>query len=184
MSPFSRITSARIYVVFEQVTIRVSDLDASRRFYALADAPAAVVLEESGEPTQRLHIAFGLATREEVDAWWRRLVDAGYTSDGEPGPRRQYSDSYYGGFVLDPDGNSVEAVTHDNATPGGIDHLWLRTDDLAAARERFSAVPEAILRYDQRERVTFGFDDRIGSFSFVPGDPPTRNVLLGDVWVG
>ena len=170
-------------MVFARVTIYVSNPEASTRFYALAEAPAALVLEHGHEPTQRLHIAFGVASREEVDAWWRRLVDGGYPSDGEPGPRPQYHESYYGGFVLDPDGNSVEAVIHRNTVPGGIDHLWLRTDDLTAARERFLAVSGVWLRHDGPDRVTFGFADRIGSFSFVPGDPPTRNVRLGDVLV-
>lgn len=167
--------------MFDRVTIYVSDLEASRRFYELAGAPDALVLE-AGEPTRRLHVAFGVAAREEVDEWWRRLVDAGYTSDGEPGPRA-YNETYYGGFVLDPDGNSVEAVTHANTLPGGIDHLWLRTADLAAARELFLGLPGVGLRHDGPERVTFGFDDRVGSFTFVPGDPPTRHVRLGDVHV-
>jgi catechol 2,3-dioxygenase-like lactoylglutathione lyase family enzyme len=167
--------------VFDRVTIRVRDLDASRRFYELAEAPEAVVLEQSRVPTERLHIAFAVSSRAAVDDWWRRLVEAGYTSDGEPGAR-DYNESYYGGFVVDPDGNSVEAVHHDGTQPSGIDHLWLRTDNLAAARDRFLGVPGVGLRRDTPERVTFGFDDRVGSFTFVPGEP-TRNVVLGDVAV-
>ena len=169
-------------MVFDRVTIRVSDLDASRRFYALADAPPALVVEAGGDPTQRLHVAFGVPSRESVDEWWQTLVRCGYESDGEPGPR-EYSESYYGAFVLDPDGNSVEAVHHDNSRPGGIDHLWLRSSDLAASRDRFAGVPGVELRRELPERITFGFADRVGSFSFVPGDPPTRNVQLGEVWI-
>jgi hypothetical protein len=168
--------------MFDRVTMRVRDLDASSRFYELAAAPAELVLEAAAEPTQHLHIAFGVPGRADVDAWWRRLVDAGYKSDGEPG-RRRYNETYYGAFVLDPDGNSVEAVHHDTGRRSGIDHLWLRTTDLAAARERFAGIAGVILRDDKPERVTFGFDDRVGSFSFVPGDQPTRNVVLGDVAV-
>jgi catechol 2,3-dioxygenase-like lactoylglutathione lyase family enzyme len=168
-------------VVFDRVTIRVRDLEASRAFYVLAAAPDALVLERAEQPTERLHIAFAVPSREDVDAWWRKLVDSGYASDGEPGPRPEYHESYYGGFVLDPDGNSVEAVHHAGTEPSGIDHLWLRAANLAAARDRFAGVPGVALRRDQPDRVTFGFDDRVGSFSFVPGDPPTRNVVLGDV---
>ena len=42
--------------------------------------------------------------------FWRAGTNAGYPDDGAPGARRQYSDDYYGAFLLDPDGNSVEAV--------------------------------------------------------------------------
>jgi catechol 2,3-dioxygenase-like lactoylglutathione lyase family enzyme len=169
--------------VFDTVTIRVSDLAASHRFYELADAPESVVLEEASEPTLNLHIAFAVESRDAVDTWWQKLVDAGCPSDGEPGPRTQYHESYYGGFVLDPDGNSVEAVHHAGTEPSGIDHLWLRTDDMAAARALFEDVPDIGIRRDTPDRLTFGFDDRIGSFSFVPGELPTRNVVLGDVLV-
>jgi len=168
--------------VFDRVTIYVSDLEASRRFYELADAPEGLVLEP-GEPTENLHVAFVAATRADVDAWWRNLVDAGYMSDGEPGPRPQYSESYYGASVLDPDGNSVEAVNHADPRPRGVDHLWLRTGDVTRMRDRFVGVPGVGLRHDSPARVTFCFDDRIGSFTFVPGDPATRNVRLGDVLV-
>jgi hypothetical protein len=64
------------------------------------------------------------------------LTDAGYRDDGAPGERPVYRAGYYGGFVLDPDGNSVEAVWHGRAREGPehIDHLWIRVADLAADR--------------------------------------------------
>ena len=62
--------------------------------------------------------AFAAESRPEVDAFWRRGVDAGYTSDGEPGLRPQYHPNYYGGFLLDPDGNSVEALYRDEGNIG------------------------------------------------------------------
>ena len=43
---------------------------------------------------------------------WRAGTGAGYRSDGEPRPRPEYRDDYYGAFLLDPDGNSAEAVHH------------------------------------------------------------------------
>jgi catechol 2,3-dioxygenase-like lactoylglutathione lyase family enzyme len=159
--------------VFKRVTIRVSDLDASRRFYALAEAPAEVVLEAADEPTRYLHIAFAVPSRADVDAWWRRLVDAGYASDGEPGPRPEYSETYYGAFVLDPDGNSVEAVQHAQSSHG-VDHLWIRTRDIAAERARYVYAEGIRLVQDGPDLVRFRDDD--GSFTFVDdGRPATQH---------
>jgi hypothetical protein len=47
-----------------------------------------------------------------VDEFWRVGTAAGYRDDGVPGPRPQYRADYYGAFLLDPDGNSIEAVHH------------------------------------------------------------------------
>ena len=77
----------------------------------------------------------GLAapTRDHVNAFWRVLTTAGYADDGAPGPRPQYRPDYYGAFVLDPDGNSVEAVHHEDVHKRRcIDHLWIRVADVAA----------------------------------------------------
>ena len=63
--------------------------------------------------TRHLHIGFYAPSREAVDAWWRDSTASGYDSDGAPGPRPEYGDDYYGGFLLDPDGNNIEAVFHD-----------------------------------------------------------------------
>jgi catechol 2,3-dioxygenase-like lactoylglutathione lyase family enzyme len=174
--------------VIDHVNIRVSDFDASRAFYTLAlGEPSAAgdflewdqfSLLPGPDVTRRLHVAFGVAGREHVDAWWRRLVEAGYESDGEPGPRPRYSPSYYGGFVLDPDGNSVEAVRHDDPRRS-IDHLWLRTRDVDAARRFYATIAPVVglrLRYDAPGRVSFATGD--GSFSFVRGDDATENVDL------
>jgi catechol 2,3-dioxygenase-like lactoylglutathione lyase family enzyme len=175
--------------VFDHVTIRVSDRPASREFYSLALGEPSherdfvewgdfSVIE--GSPlTRQLHIAFGVPDRAAVDAWWERLTAAGHASDGEPGPRPEYDESYYGAFVLDPDGNSVEAVHHHTSRAAGIDHLWLRSRDVAAARRFYETVaPVAGLRlaFAAPERVRFTDGD--GSFSFVAGDEPTEHVHL------
>jgi hypothetical protein len=82
-----------------------------------------------------LHIAFYTPERAEVDAFWKAGRDAGYRSDGEPGLRPHYSPDYYGAFLLDPDGNSIEAVTHDSAKErGAIDHIWMRVATSIAPR--------------------------------------------------
>ena len=134
------------------MTIRVSDREASRRFYDTVLRPLGYAGPRSGAtydewgdfslaqderaPTHGLHVAFVSGSHEEVEAFWRAGVEAGYASDGEPGLRTVYHDDYYGGFLLDPDGNSVEAVFHGRARePGNIvDHLWLRVADLDARR--------------------------------------------------
>jgi catechol 2,3-dioxygenase-like lactoylglutathione lyase family enzyme len=135
--------------MLDHVTIRVSDREASRRFYdtVLGEATHATQwYEEWGDfsiaqaddehpVTRNLHVGFAAPSREEVDAFWQRGVDAGYRSDGEPGLRPQYSPEYYGGFLLDPDGNSIESV-HSTRTVSGppIDHLWIRVSNLEASR--------------------------------------------------
>src|SRR5689334_4577996 len=106
--------------VFDHVTIRASDRDATERFLDTVLPVIGMTKSHSsdwgaewgdfsmspvseGKPlTQRLHIGFGAASPEEVDRFWQAGVDAGYRSDGEPGPRPQYSAAYYGGFLLDP----------------------------------------------------------------------------------
>ena len=116
--------------MFDHVTIRVSDRAASRRFYETVLAPLGYAVTHSNEDydewydfgiaeakddrplTRRLHVAFVARSRKEVDAFWRAGIDAGYADDGAPGLRPIYHDAYYGGFVLDPDGNNVEAVNH------------------------------------------------------------------------
>ena len=182
--------------MLDHATVRVSDLDASRTFYdtvlrvlGLTAGPGGdytewgdfsiVHVEPAGRPTRRLHVAFFAPTHELVDAFWHTGTTAGYRSDGEPGPRPQYSDDYYGSFLLDPDGNSVEAVHHGRRRePGAIDHLWLRTADISAVKRFYEAVaPHARVRlnHDAPDRVQF-VGER-GSFSFVSGEP-TENVHL------
>jgi catechol 2,3-dioxygenase-like lactoylglutathione lyase family enzyme len=60
--------------------------------------------------TRGVHIGFAAHARPEVDAFWREGVALGARDDGAPGPRPQYREEYYGGFLLDPDGNSIEAA--------------------------------------------------------------------------
>jgi catechol 2,3-dioxygenase-like lactoylglutathione lyase family enzyme len=175
--------------MFDHVTIRVADRAASTRFYRLAIGKPLYDVEfadwgelsllEGVETTRRLHLAFGVADRPAVDAWWEKLVAAGYVSDGEPGPRPEYNETYYGAFVLDPDGNSVEAVHHERVRVGALDHLWLRTKDVVAQKGFYDAVAPVAglgLAYDTPGRVRF--TDGAGSFSFVAGEPATEHVHL------
>jgi len=177
--------------VFDHVTIRVTDRRASEAFYAkvlptlgIAQTGSADWLAEwddfslspanENEPvTRRLHVAFAAPSRAHVDAFWRAGIDAGYRDDGAPGERPQYSADYYGGFLLDPDGNSVEAVHHGwMRPPGKIDHLWIRVAGVAVAKRFYETIAQfAGLRLgaDTPERAQFRGSS--GSFSLVPGEP-------------
>ena len=125
--------------------------------------------------TRRLHVGFGVEDRQAVDAWWQRMTEAGYTSDGEPGPRPEYTETYYGGFVLDPDGNSIEAVHHYRSRTGEIDHVWLRTTDIAAGRDFYETIAAAVgieLVREQPDLVRYS--DGAGSFTFILGERTDR----------
>jgi catechol 2,3-dioxygenase-like lactoylglutathione lyase family enzyme len=63
------------------------------------------------EPDNR-HWAFRAKSRAEVRAFYEAALTHGGTDDGPPGLRPQYHPDYYGAFVRDPDGNRIEAVTH------------------------------------------------------------------------
>ena len=64
------------------------------------------------EPQTGVHMAFSASSREVVDAFHEAALAAGATDNGGPGVREIYHPDYYGAFVLDPDGNNVEAVCH------------------------------------------------------------------------
>jgi catechol 2,3-dioxygenase-like lactoylglutathione lyase family enzyme len=181
--------------VFDHVTIRVSDRAASEQFYRTVLGPLGVEVSASDEtgvewddfslavataerpPTRRLHIGFAAASRALVDAFWHAGREAGFADDGAPGPRPQYGDDYYGAFLLDPDGNSAEAVHHgDVRRDHEVDHLWLRVADLRAAIAFYDAVaPHAGFRrtFEDGERARFA--GASGSFSVVAG-PPSEDV--------
>jgi catechol 2,3-dioxygenase-like lactoylglutathione lyase family enzyme len=177
--------------VFDHLDIAVSDLGAARRFYTLAlGAPSAVdgdwlewgdfgltPVSRDHDLTEGLHVGFGVESPAAVDTWWQRMVDAGYRSDGVPGPRPEYTESYYGGFILDPDGNSVEAVHHHRSRTNEIDHVWLRTTRIPEIKRFYETIAPFVgieLVRDTPELVRFSDGD--GSFTFVLGERPTRHV--------
>jgi catechol 2,3-dioxygenase-like lactoylglutathione lyase family enzyme len=177
--------------VFDHVTIRVSDRVASERFYATVLRAIGIEQTYTGEdfvewhdfsiaapdeanPVSRgLHVGFVAPSREAVDAFWRAGTAAGYRDDGAPGLRPEYGPSYYGGFLVDPDGNSAEAVHHDSLRQGGaIDHLWLRVADVAAAKRFYEAVgAHAGFATETATPARARFEGGNGSFSVVAGTP-------------
>jgi predicted lactoylglutathione lyase len=64
-----------------------------------------------GRTTPTTHIALRAESRAQLDAFHAAAIEAGGTDNGAPGPRSYHPD-YYGGYVLDPDGNNIEAVCH------------------------------------------------------------------------
>jgi predicted lactoylglutathione lyase len=58
----------------------------------------------------RVHVAFLASSRLSVDSFYREALRAGGAGNGEPGLRPQYAENYYAAFVIDPDGNNIEAV--------------------------------------------------------------------------
>jgi catechol 2,3-dioxygenase-like lactoylglutathione lyase family enzyme len=169
------------------VTIKASDAGASEAFYstvlpAVGEEAARAQFEvvAGDEVSRRLHIGFRARTREQVDEFWRLGIEAGYAEDGAPGPRPQYGPDYYGGFLLDPDGNSAEAVFNEGGRgAGAIDHLWIRVADLNAARaicEEMGARTGFELGWSHHDPPRVGFRGEGGSFSLVDDGQPTRNV--------
>jgi catechol 2,3-dioxygenase-like lactoylglutathione lyase family enzyme len=119
--------------MIDHVVLDVADIAASRAFYTRALAPLGVEVVlglpnyvgfgAAGRPrffvaagrdrrTQQVHVAFSADDRATVDAFHAAALAAGGVDNGAPGPRPHYHPNYYGAFVLDPDGNNIEAVCH------------------------------------------------------------------------
>jgi catechol 2,3-dioxygenase-like lactoylglutathione lyase family enzyme len=119
------------------IGIVVSDIEASKKFYAAALQPIGYQMIRAygvtptrpaasagfgvppradlwlyqGDPGKvTTHIAFETASRKQVDDFYAAAIAAGAKDNGKPGLRPQYSANYYGAFVLDPDGYNVEAT--------------------------------------------------------------------------
>lgn len=125
--------------MIDHTGVSVSDFGKSKRFYEQALAPIGYTLLmelsaavtghadvagfgeapkpdfwiSSGTPNMPpVHVAFRVASRTQVDAFYRAALAAGGTDNGPPGLRPHYHPDYYGAFVRDPDGHNIEAVCH------------------------------------------------------------------------
>jgi catechol 2,3-dioxygenase-like lactoylglutathione lyase family enzyme len=115
----------------DHITVKVQDLEASRAFYEATLLPFGVRVVPygekeigigpegsedlglaEGEPRAPIHIAFLAHDPATVDAFHAAALKAGGTDNGAPGRRPEYHERYYAAYVLDPDGNNVEAVCH------------------------------------------------------------------------
>lgn len=117
--------------MIDHISLVVRDYAVSKRFYEAALVPLGYRalmefgevcgLGEEGKPDfwigkgevgRPVHIAFSARDRATVDAFYQAAIAAGGKDNGAPGVRAQYHPNYYGAFVLDPDGNNIEAVCH------------------------------------------------------------------------
>ena len=115
--------------MYNHIGLRVKNLEAAKKLYAAILAPLGHVPGSSGKdyagfgpegkPAFWLHgtrngggahVAFRAATREAVDKFYAAGLKAGAKDNGAPGLRTDYAPNYYGAFLLDADGNNVEAV--------------------------------------------------------------------------
>lgn len=112
--------------LIDHVHLVVRDLGASRRFYAAVLETLGIPIGGTGESwffadelfvsggqpvTGRVHLAFQARDRETVHRFYAAALAAGGRDNGPPG-ERSYHPGYYAAFVLDPDGNNIEAVHH------------------------------------------------------------------------
>jgi catechol 2,3-dioxygenase-like lactoylglutathione lyase family enzyme len=113
--------------VFDHVDLQAGDYAESVRFYEIVLAPLGIPkLSEHQEgtcftnlnvvdrrpATQNLHLCFYAREKEQVDAFHLAGTEAGFRSNGAPG-YRDYAPGYYAAYLLDPDGNNVEALYRD-----------------------------------------------------------------------
>ena len=124
--------------MLDHVSLSVADFDAAKMFYDAALAPlghsllfmvppehtdgaqvggygsqqAQFWLSEGPRQQPPMHLAFRAADRGQVDAFYQAALAAGGRDNGAPGPRPHYHENYYGAFVLDLEGNNIEAVCH------------------------------------------------------------------------
>jgi catechol 2,3-dioxygenase-like lactoylglutathione lyase family enzyme len=118
--------------VVDHLDLHASDFTESVRFFETILDPLGIpkLFERDGEacfthvniverapPTRNLHLCFYARSREEVEAFHAAGVEAGFRSNGGPG-YREYGPGYYAAYLLDPDGNNIEALYRDAGNPG------------------------------------------------------------------
>lgn len=128
--------------MIDHLVIHVSNLQASRAFYAAVLTPLGMrvrkelddgvlfgaiepvegedpdgefCLVQAEVPRERPHFAFRARTREQVDRFYHAALAAGGVDNGQPGLRPRYHADYYAAFVRDPDDYNIEAVCHEPA---------------------------------------------------------------------
>jgi catechol 2,3-dioxygenase-like lactoylglutathione lyase family enzyme len=122
--------------MIDHIQLRVRSFEKSREFYAKALAPIGYGAQyddpkskvvgfgvkgeidlwiREGSPLGHAHLAFRVKVRTAVDGFHAAATAAGGKDNGAPGIRKGYSPTYYAAFVIDPDGNNLEVVCHEEA---------------------------------------------------------------------
>jgi catechol 2,3-dioxygenase-like lactoylglutathione lyase family enzyme len=117
--------------LIDHIHLRAQNLEASKRFYraVLTALGKSSSIREAAEyfsadelwidradgPSSHVHLAFQADDQQQVQAFYTAALAAGGKDNGQPGERK-YHPGYFGAFVLDPDGNNVEAVFHGPAS--------------------------------------------------------------------
>lgn len=116
--------------LIDHIHLRVTDLEKSRAFYRAVLAAIGreftletehffvsdeLFVDAAESAASRVHLAFQADDAETVKRFHEAGLAAGGTDNGAPG-ERPYHPGYYGAFILDPDGNNIEAVWHGPAT--------------------------------------------------------------------
>lgn len=117
--------------MYDHIGLRVRDLKAAARFYTAVlapfghvpgsagdgyagfgpkDAPALWLHAQDGKAGTGAHVCFSAPSRAAVDAFHAAGLESGGKDNGKPGPRPDYGPTYYAAFLIDLDGNNVEAV--------------------------------------------------------------------------
>lgn len=123
--------------LLDHIEFAVSDSTASLKFYEAALKPLGIHLavsvdgaksghgaryglgangyptlwiHDGAPPSRGVHVAFSVATRSLVDAFWKAALASGGADNGAPGIRARYHEHYYAAYALDPDGTNVEVV--------------------------------------------------------------------------
>ncbi|UYI45923.1 VOC family protein [Vibrio natriegens] len=119
--------------MIDHFEIKVVDFESCRDFYQRALAPLGIELKwaddaaagfglttepnvrfliEKGDNKAKSHIAFSAFNKEQVFEFYQAGLTNGASCNGKPGLRKKYAPNYYAAFLLDPDGNNVEAVVY------------------------------------------------------------------------
>ncbi len=147
--------------MFDHISLTVRNLQRSLAFYRAALGPLgneAQGFDEAaktvgfgppgkirlwlsqGAPSSSAHLAFESPDRAGVEAFYEAALGAGGTNHGKPGLRRDYAADYFAAYVVDPDGNNIEAVAHEAEKPV----YYIGSYDIVDAA-RFSKYPPQVL---------------------------------------
>lgn len=81
--------------------------------YDIGDKALFEIAQHNGQELTPCHVAFRVDNREQVKAFYQAALQAGGKCNGKPGLRPEYTENYYGAFILDPSGHNIEAMCYE-----------------------------------------------------------------------